>query len=212
MMPVHSHKDYPNVPSAVSFRNLSNDHAYKIHSRSLVTIRQRGGMSVPELYWNLTQSQAHDITDKEKAAAEIVEKEASKEIASVGRRNIPYTGKLGNSRKTGTRESWSKKMAASRIGPAGNDMSKAVTRKTLKYRKRAPSTAIVGTDYYQYNFGHIHEPRVGEGPARHVMWGRDSGRMHMKRPWLAPAAKSTIPLQRQAMITIIKARMKGFFK
>jgi hypothetical protein len=147
-----------------------------------------------------------------KAAAEIVEKEASKEIASVGRRNIPYTGKLGNSRKTGTRESWSKKMAASRVGPAGNDMSKAVTRKMLKYKRKAPSTAIVGTDYYQYNFGHIHEPRVGEGPAEHIMWGDWTGKDHMKRPWLTPAAKSTIPLQRQAMITIIKARMKGFFK
>lgn len=72
MMPIHKHKDYPNIPPMVPFRNLSNDHAYKIHSRSLVTIRQRGGMSVPELYWNLTQSQAHDITDTEKAAAEII--------------------------------------------------------------------------------------------------------------------------------------------
>lgn len=152
------------------------------------------------------------MTAAVKAAAEIVETEASVQIAVVGRRNIPYTGKLGNSRKTGTRELWSKKMAASRVGPAGNDMSKAVTRKTLKYRKKAPSTAIVGTDYFQYNFGHIHEPRVGEGPARHVMWGRDSGRMHMQRPWLAPAAKSTIMLQRQAMIRIIKARMKRYLK
>jgi len=107
---------------------------------------------------------------------------------------------------------WGKK-PRKRIGtPAGNDMSKAVTRKTLKYRKRAPSTAIVGTDYYQYNFGHIHEPRVGEGPARHVMWGRDSGKMHMQRPWLAPAAKSTIMIQRQAMIRIIKARMQRYLK
>lgn len=152
------------------------------------------------------------MTAAVKAAAEIVETEASVQISIVGRRNIPYTGKLGNSRKTGTRELWSKKMAASRVGPTGNDMSKAVTRKTLKYRKRAPSTAIVGTDYYQYNFGHIHEPRVGEGPARHVMWGRDSGKMHMQRPWLATAAKSTIMLQRQAMIRIIKARMKRYLK
>jgi hypothetical protein len=152
------------------------------------------------------------MTAAVKAAAEIVETEASVQISIVGRRNIPYTGKLGNSRKTGTRELWSKKMAASRVGPTGNDMSKAVTRKTLKYRKRAPSTAIVGTDYYQYNFGHIHEPRVGEGPARHVMWGRDSGKMNMQRPWLAPAAKSTIMLQRQAMIRIIKARMKRYLK
>jgi len=147
-----------------------------------------------------------------KAAAEIVETEASVQIAVVGRRNIPYTGKLGNSRKTGTRDLWSKKTAASRIGPAGNDMSKAVTRKTLKYKKRAPSTAIVGTDYYQYNFGHIHEPRVGEGPAEHIMWGDWTGKDHMQRPWLAPAAKSTIMIQRQAMIRIIKARMGRFFK
>ena len=152
------------------------------------------------------------MTAAVKAAAEIVETEASVQIAVVGRRNIPYTGKLGNSRKTGTRDKWSKKMAASRSGPAGNDMSKAVTRKTLPYKKRKPSTAIVGTDYYQYNFGHIHEPRPGGGPARHVMWGRDSGRMHMQRPWLAPAAKSTIMLQRQAMIRIIKARMKRYLK
>ena len=152
------------------------------------------------------------MTAAVKAAAQIVEEEASQEIASVGRRNIPYTGKLGNSRKTGTRDLWSKKTAASRIGPAGNDMSKAVTRKTLKYKKRAPSTAIVGTDYYQYNFGHIHEPRVGEGPAEHIMWGDWTGKDHMQRPWLAPAAKSTIPLQRQAMIKIIETRMKRFFK
>ena len=152
------------------------------------------------------------MTAAVKAAAEIVETEASVQIAVVGRRNIPYTGKLGNSRKTGTRDQWGQK-PRKRIGtPAGNDMSKAVKWKTLKYRRKAPSTAIVGTDYYQYNFGHIHESRVGEGPARHVMWGRDSGKMHMQRPWLAPAAKSTIPLQRQAMIRIIKARMKRFFK
>jgi hypothetical protein len=132
------------------------------------------------------------MTAAVKAAAEIVETEASVQIAVVGRRNIPYTGKLGNSRKTGTRDQWSRKMAASRVGPAGNDMSKAVTRKTLKYRKRAPSTAIVGTDYYQYNFGHIHEPRVGEGPARHVMWGRDSGKMHMQRPWLGQVIESQL--------------------
>jgi len=152
------------------------------------------------------------MTAAVKAAAEIVETEASVQIAIVGRRNIPYTGKLGNSRKTGTRDLWSKKTAASRIGPAGNDMSKAVTRKTLKYKKRAPSTAIVGTDYYQYNFGHIHEPQPGGGPAEHIMWGNWTGKDHMQRPWLAPAAKSTIPLQRQAMIRIIKARMKGYFK
>lgn len=152
------------------------------------------------------------MTAAVKAAAEIVETEASVQIAVVGRRNIPYTGKLGNSRKTGTRDKWGQK-PRKRIGtPAGNDMSKAVKWKTLKYRRKAPSTAIVGTDYYQYNFGHIHETRVGEGPARHVMWGRDSGKMHMQRPWLAPAAKSTILLQRQAMIRIIKARMKRFFK
>lgn len=152
------------------------------------------------------------MTAAVKAAAEIVETEASVQIAVVGRRNIPYTGKLGNSRKTGTRDQWGQK-PRKRIGtPAGNDMSKAVKWKTLKYKRKAPSTAIVGTDYYQYNFGHIHETRVGEGPARHVMWGRDSGKMHMQRPWLAPAAKSTILLQRQAMIRIIKARMKRFFK
>lgn len=147
-----------------------------------------------------------------KAAAKIVETEASVQIAVVGRRRIPYTGKLGNSRKTGTRDKWSKKMAASRVGPAGNDMSKAVTSKLLKYRKKAPSTAIVGTDYYQYNFGHIHEPKVNGKPAEHIMWGDWTGKDHMQRPWLAPAAKSTILMQRQAMIRIIKARMKRFYK
>ena len=152
------------------------------------------------------------MTAAVKAAAEIVETEASVQIAIVGRRNIPYTGKLGNSRKTGTRDQWSRKMAASRVGPSGNDMSKAVKWKTLKYKRKAPSTAIVGTDYYQYNFGHIHEPMVGGKPAEHIMWGDWTGKDHMQRPWLAPAAKSTILLQRQAMIRIIKARMKRFFK
>lgn len=152
------------------------------------------------------------MTAAVKEAAKIVETEASVQIAIVGRRNVPYTGKLGNSRKTGTREKWSKKTAASRSGASGNDMSKAVTRKLLKYRKRAPSTAIVGTDYYQYNFGHIHEPMVGGKPAEHIMWGDFTGKDHMQRPWLAPAAKSTIPLQKQAMIRIIKARMKRYLK
>ena len=152
------------------------------------------------------------MTAAVKAAAEIVETEASVQIAVVGRRNIPYTGKLGNSRKTGTRDLWGQK-PRKRIGtPAGNDMSKAVTRKILKYRKKAPSTAIVGTDYYQYNFGHIHEPKVGGRPAEHIMWGDWTGKEHMQRPWLAPAAKSTIMLQRQAMIRIIKSRMKRYFK
>ena len=152
------------------------------------------------------------MTAAVKAAAEIVETEASVQIAVVGRRNIPYTGKLGNSRKTGTRDKWGQK-PRKRIGtPAGNDMSKAVTRKILKYRKKAPSTAIVGTDYYQYNFGHIHEPKVGGRPAEHIMWGDWTGKEHMQRPWLAPAAKSTIMLQRQAMIRIIKARMKRYLK
>lgn len=72
MMPIHKREDYPNIPSEVSFRNLSNNHAYKIHKRSLCTIRQRGGMSAPELYWNLAQSQPCDIADTEKASAEIV--------------------------------------------------------------------------------------------------------------------------------------------
>ena len=152
------------------------------------------------------------MTAAVKEAAKIVETEASVQIAIVGRRNVPYTGKLGNSRKTGTREKWSKKTAASRSGASGNDMSKAVTRKLLKYRKRAPSTAIVGTDYYQYNFGHIHEPMAGGKPAEHIMWGDFTGKDHMQRPWLAPAAKSTIPLQKQAMIRIIKARMKRYLK
>ena len=72
MMPIHKHEDYPGIPSEVSFRNLSNDHCYAIHKRALVVVRQRGGMSAPELYWNLTQSQAHDVVDTKKAAAEIV--------------------------------------------------------------------------------------------------------------------------------------------
>jgi len=152
------------------------------------------------------------MTAAVKAAAEIVETEASVQIASVGRRNVPYTGKLGNSRKTGTRDKWGQK-PRKRIGtPAGNDMSKAVTRKTLPYKKKAPSTAIVGTDYYQYNFGHIHETMIGGKPAEHIMWGDWTGKDHMQRPWLAPAAKSTIPLQRRAMIQIIKTRMKRYFK
>ena len=152
------------------------------------------------------------MTAAVKEAAKIVETEASVQIASVGRRNVPYTGKLGNSRKTGTRDKWGQK-PRKRIGtPAGNDMSKAVTRKTLPYKKKAPSTAIVGTDYYQYNFGHIHETMIGGKPAEHIMWGDWTGKDHMQRPWLAPAAKSTIPLQRRAMIQIIKTRMKRYFK
>ena len=157
------------------------------------------------------------MTAAVKAAAEIVETEASVRIAVVGRRTIPYRGKLGDSRKTGTRDLWGKK-PKKRLGtPAGDDMSQAVTRKLLKYRKRAPSTAIVGTNYAQYNFGHIHEPMIDEGggkrpAAKHVMWGRDSGKTHMERPWLGPAAKNTIQLQRQAMIRIIKQRMKRYFR
>lgn len=55
-MPIAPHEDYPGLPLEVSFSKLSNDHAYKVHNKSLATIRQRGGMSAPELYWNLTRS------------------------------------------------------------------------------------------------------------------------------------------------------------
>ena len=147
-------------------------------------------------------------THAAKKAAEIVETEAAFQIAIVQRRNIPYKGKLGNSRKTGTRDLWGQK-PRQRIGtPAGDDMSDAVTKKLLPYRKKAPSTVIVGTNYAQYNFGHIHEPRVGESSPRHIMWGRDSGKTHMKRPWLAPAAKTTIMQQKKAMLREIKKRMR----
>mgnify|MGYP003675706705 CR=1 FL=1 len=55
-MPIAPNKDYPDLPLEVSFSKLSNDHAFKIHRKSLAAIRQRGGMSAPELYWNLTRS------------------------------------------------------------------------------------------------------------------------------------------------------------
>ena len=55
-MPIAPHSDFPGLPVDVSFSKLSNDHAYKIHKKSLAAIRQRGGMSAPELYWNLTRS------------------------------------------------------------------------------------------------------------------------------------------------------------
>lgn len=63
-MPIAPNEDYPGLPIEVSFSKLSNDHAYKVHKKSLAAIRQRGGMSAPELYWNLTQSQplASDVS------------------------------------------------------------------------------------------------------------------------------------------------------
>lgn len=147
-----------------------------------------------------------------KEAAKHVETEAAVQIAIVKERRIPYRGKLGDSRKTGTRALWGQK-PRKRIGtPAGDDMSDAVTSKLLPYRKSAPSTMIVGTNYFQYNYGHIHEPRVGESSPRHMMWGNDSKTTHMKRPWLAPAAKTTIMRQRQAMIRVIKRRMRRYLK
>ncbi len=151
------------------------------------------------------------MTAAVKEAAKIVETEAAVRIAVVRRRVIPYTGKLGDSRKTGTRKSWSAKTRRSRIGASGNDMSDAVTRKLLKYRKRAPSTAIVGTDYYQYNYGHIHEPFHNKTSPQHVMWGRRTNKKHTERPWLSTAAKTTVVMQRQAMVRIIKSRMKRYF-
>ncbi len=147
-----------------------------------------------------------------KEAAKHVETEAAVQIAIVKERKIPYRGKLGDSRKTRTRDRWSKKTKGQRQGPSGNDMSDAVTTKLLPYRKGAPSTMIIGTNYFQYNYGHIHEPRVGESSPKHVMWGNDSRATHMKRPWLAPAAKTTIMQQRQAMIRVIKRRMKRYLK
>jgi len=63
-MPIAPNVNYPGLPIEVSFSKLSNDHAYKIHRKSLATIRQRGGMSAPELYWNLTRSRplASDVS------------------------------------------------------------------------------------------------------------------------------------------------------
>mgnify|MGYP003644045945 CR=1 FL=1 len=55
-MPIAPHEDYPGLPLEVSFSKLSNEHAFKVHMQSLERIRQRGGMSAPELYWNLTRS------------------------------------------------------------------------------------------------------------------------------------------------------------
>lgn len=71
-MPIAPNKDYPGLPLEVSFSKLSNDHAYKIHKKSLAAIRQRGGMSAPELYWNLTRSNSCHVTGSVETILELL--------------------------------------------------------------------------------------------------------------------------------------------
>lgn len=72
-MPIAPHEDYPGLPLEVSFSKLSNNHAFKIHRKSLAAIRQRGGMSAPELYWNLTRSNPVLSTGSAETILELLE-------------------------------------------------------------------------------------------------------------------------------------------
>ena len=70
-----------------------------------------------------------------KEAAKHVETEAAVQIAIVKERKIPYRGKLGDSKKTRTRDKWGAK-PRQRIGtPAGDDMSDAVTTKLCRTKR-----------------------------------------------------------------------------
>lgn len=55
LMPIIPAEGFSAVPSSVYFSMLDGDHARKIHKNTLLTIRDRGGMTVQELYWNLTK-------------------------------------------------------------------------------------------------------------------------------------------------------------
>ena len=71
-MPIAPNEDYPGLPAEVSFSKLSNEHAFKIHMQSLERLRQRGGMSAPELYWNLTRANPVDGNGSAEAILELL--------------------------------------------------------------------------------------------------------------------------------------------
>lgn len=55
LMPIIPSEGFESVPSEVPFSLLNSEHARKIHRNSLITIRNRGGMTIHELYCNLTK-------------------------------------------------------------------------------------------------------------------------------------------------------------
>jgi hypothetical protein len=115
---------------------------------------------------------------------------------------------LGMSRKTGTRNKWSKgpseeyqKRRNSRsLGDTGGIIKKRFSRK----RGGIISSQIVGPRYETgvrgKNFAHLHESKNGgSGAPNHKWWGKPAGRQLKNRPWLIPAARRTIVQQQSAL-------------
>jgi hypothetical protein len=135
-------------------------------------------------------------------AATIVRKAAQEDVRNGGGET------LGMSRKTGTRNKWSK-------GPSKeyqkrrNSKSLADTGGIIKKRFRRKmggiiSSQIVGPRYETgprgKNFAHTHESKSGgSGAPNHKWWGQPAKRQLRNRPWLIPAARRTIVQQQSAL-------------
>jgi hypothetical protein len=135
-------------------------------------------------------------------AATIVRKAAQEDVRNGGGET------LGMSRKTGTRNKWSK-------GPSKeyqkrrNSKSLADTGGIIKKRFSRKmggiiSSQIVGPRYETgprgKNFAHTHESKSGgSGAPNHKWWGQPAKRQLRNRPWLIPAARRTIVQQQSAL-------------
>jgi hypothetical protein len=68
LMPVLSSRDerrqFPDIPDSVPMEWLSNDHAVSNHSQSLSRLKERGGLSVQEIWCNVTGFNIAAITYK----------------------------------------------------------------------------------------------------------------------------------------------------
>ena len=160
-------------------------------------------------------------------AGSIIRKQAVDAIRNGGSKST-----IGMSRKTGTRNKWSKKVADKRgrnspsLGDKGTIIKKNISRKAGGLL----SSQIVGPRYNSgsdkdKNFAHTHEPRDGRasGAPNHKWWPKQSnlssllrysqeggrttglrGAPLKPRPFMAPASNKTMSQQRDAVIKALK--------
>jgi len=115
---------------------------------------------------------------------------------------------LGMSRKTGTRNKWSKgpskeyqkRRNSKSLADTGGIIKKRFSRK----KGGIISSQIVGPRYETgprgKNFAHTHESKSGgSGAPNHKWWGQPAKRQLRNRPWLIPAARRTIVQQQSAL-------------
>jgi hypothetical protein len=135
-------------------------------------------------------------------AATIVRKAAQEDVRNGGGET------LGMSRKTGTRNKWSKgpskeyqkRRNSKSLADTGGIIKKRFSRK----KGGIISSQIVGPRYETgprgKNFAHTHESKSGgSGAPNHKWWGQPAKRQLRNRPWLIPAARRTIVQQQSAL-------------